>query len=279
MKEVTEYREQALVITDEEPFHYQEGTWICHEARGEWQVLVSRGGRLLYTPEGSARLMSKEAAITEAHRLIDLDLLELDAHTIGLRLPTANTESPSSAPVQNQIVPKRIYTWPDAKFPVQFVLELHNATPVGSNIRKQFTELITEIAKMDAKAHWARAIRVLESGDLAFDDSAYSKAVHRGKQETYASSAMDLLEKLQQDLLSIRINEAEEKSHPLVEGARFLLPEADQSAKVRVLKENWSSLVQVHEGLTGEAAVSKSTETIRRIAEVRSAVAQLKRPA
>lgn len=278
MKEVTEYREQALVITDEEPFNYQEGTWICHVARGEWQVLVSRGGRVLYTPEASTRLMSKESAVTEAHRLIDLDLLDLDALQIGLRLPTANPESPSSPPVQNQIVAKRIYTWPDAKFPVQFVLELHNATPVGSTIRKQFTELITEIAKMDAKSHWARAIRVLENGDLAFDESAYDKAVYRGKQETYASSAMDHLEKLEKDLVSLRINEAEEKSHPLVEGARFLLPEADQSAKVRVLKEKWSSLSLVHEALTGEAAVSKATETIRRIGEMRNEVAKLKPP-
>lgn len=279
MKEIIAYRRQELVITDEPPFDYPEGTWICHEAGGEWHVHVSHGGRLLYTHELKERLLSKEAAIGEAHRLIDLDLLELDAHEIGLRLPSNNPSSSANPTTQTQIVSTRLSSWPTATLPVRFVLNLHNATPVGSEIRRQFSELIAEIAHKDAKAHWTRAIQVLDNGDLAFDDTAFSKAVHRGKQETYASSAMDLLKRLERDLVSLRIHEMEEAAHAPVEGRKYLLPEATRSADVRTLREKWAIVTQVQEGLTGVAGISKASETIRSIGEMRSEISKLNPPA
>jgi hypothetical protein len=84
--------------------------------------------------------------------------------------------------------------------PISVLVDLFNSTRKESSVRKELLEIIRNYKDNDKKAHVCEGFIISDEGNLEFNDTLYSEAVHRGKIETYSRSATESMKKLKSSL-------------------------------------------------------------------------------
>lgn len=139
--------------------------------------------------------------------------------------------------------------------PASLLIEAHNALPSGDPMRGKIRDYIVACGNHDPKAHWSRAVKLMGSGDLAFDFERYDVAVYRGKQETHTGSLDDALKNVRRALAALQDFHSEEAKaieKSGVEQGQFLLPMAQYSGKLQRLKGPDAPVGQALRLLAGE---------------------------
>jgi hypothetical protein len=146
-----------------------------------------------------------------------------------------------------EVIPKPFRSGQSLAVPLNLLIEWHNLSPLGSEIREQIKSYLVTFGEVNEKAHWSRGLVVQEDDDLKIDNQLWDYAIYRGKQETYIKSANENFDKLQSDLATIACNQEREAELAKALGGRQgtgtpLVPVRDLSETARRLQAGSAAL-------------------------------------
>jgi hypothetical protein len=146
-----------------------------------------------------------------------------------------------------QLVPKEFRNGPDVTIPISMFLDMHNALPSGNEMRTRLREYIHAYACANQKAHWTRAVVEDADGRLRFDESLYSVAVYRGKQETRLAAAEEVFHKLQEQLSYLAgFQQDEHNAVTMVSvNVKPIVPMSEYSPQLALLQGNGQTISEL----------------------------------
>ena len=239
MREIHQYNDSLIAITDEVPLGFEDGTYIVSSLKRGWAILYSQGEMVVSGFEGFQCIPDKETALKAAKSLIDQHRKEMDSDAVAYREKRADEDRALLAELQET----RLFHGTNITIPVDLLVALHNASPQGSSARNKVMEYIADSAKKPIGMSWTSGLRKMNSGDLYFSDAAYTTALYRAKQETRTRGVMELFSKLSRELDLVKVFHDHEMA------AFSQVPEETGDPLVEV-KDCSAQLIQLREKLT-----------------------------
>lgn len=194
MKTEQEYKQRVIAITDEGPLGFDEGTYVVSQSISGWSVFFAEGPHVIHGRSGLIPIQTQSGALAVAMEIINQDIADLaNMKNAELKFHNHIVEPISTSGFELSVRSDNV----KMAVSLSLLIDMHNVISQGHELRLQI-----KAAMRDASGSTGgiAGVIVCANDELQFDVARATANVHIRKQERYAKSFLEHLEKARSDL-------------------------------------------------------------------------------